>query len=224
MSKGFFPGLGDFVARYRWLVLAAWIIFVGVSVLGARQVKGELVSGGINVPGSESARGEQILADEFDRRPVKTAAAIFTSERFKVTDPQYKDGVEQALQRVQDVEGVSRVRSFYTTGLNRLVSEDQHTTYAVVELAGTEEEAKAKIPDIREALHRDLSTDLDEAYIMGFPAVSYDISAGSAEDLHHAELYSLPLTIFLLLLVFGTKSAPKAKMLCGAPCWCLAVP
>lgn len=216
MSKGFFPGLGDFVARYRWLVLTAWILFVGVSILGARQVKGELVSGGINVPGSESARGEQILADEFDRRPVKTAAAIFTSERFKITDPQYKDGVEQALQRVQDVEGVSRIRSFYSTGLNRLVSEDQHTTYAVIELSGTEEEAKAKIPDIREALHRDLSNDLDEAYIMGFPAVSYDISAGSAEDLHHAELYSLPLTIFLLLLVFGTIVAAGLPVMLGA--------
>ena len=45
-SHGFFPGLGDFVARFRWLVLAVWIVFVGVSVLGARQVKGSLVSGG----------------------------------------------------------------------------------------------------------------------------------------------------------------------------------
>ena len=34
MNQGFFPALGDFVARYRWLVLAAWIVFVGVSVIG----------------------------------------------------------------------------------------------------------------------------------------------------------------------------------------------
>jgi RND superfamily putative drug exporter len=216
VNHGFFPALGDFVARFRWLVLAVWIVFVGVSMLGALRVKGELVSGGINVPGSESNRGEAMLADEFDRRPTRTAAAIFTSHRFKVTDQQYRDGVEKALKNVQDLEGVGRVRSFYTTGLKRLVSDDEHTTYAVVDLNGDEEEAKALVPKVREELRRDFSNDLDEAYIIGFPAVSYDISAGSAEDLHHAELYSLPLTIFLLLLVFGTIVAAGLPVMLGA--------
>ncbi|MGE3272155.1 MAG: MMPL family transporter, partial [Chloroflexota bacterium] len=215
-SSGFFGALGDFVARFRWLVLAVWIVFVGVSILGARQVKGELVSGGINVPGSESNRGETILADEFDRRPATTAAAIFTSKKFKVTDQQFRDGVEKALKNVEGVDGVGRVLSFYSTGLERLKSGDEHTTYAVINLEGDEEEAKALIPDIREELRRDLSADIDEAYIIGFPAVSYDISQGSAEDLHHAELSSLPLTLLLLLLVFGTIVASGLPVMLGA--------
>src|SRR5689334_21904655 len=110
-NRGFFAGLGDFVARFRWVVLAVWIVCVGVSVLGARQVKGELVSGGINAPGSESNRGETLLADEFDRRPVKTAAAIFTSNKLVVTDPAYQSGVTAATDRIAAVDGVKRVRS-----------------------------------------------------------------------------------------------------------------
>lgn len=216
MNQGFFPRLGDFVARFRWLVLAVWIVLVGISVLGARQVKGELISGGISVPGSESNRGDTVLADEFDRRPAKTAAAIFTSQRFVVTDPQYKDAVEKALNAVQGVDKVQRIRSFYSTGLQRLVSEDKHTTYAIIELDGTEEEAKQAIPHIRDAFHANLDDALDEAYIIGFPAVSYDITAGSAEDLEHAELYSMPLTIFLLLLVFGTIVAAGLPAILGA--------
>lgn len=215
-QPGFFAVLGDFVARFRWLVLAVWIVFVGVSVLGARHVKGELVSGGISAPGSDSNRGDAILAEEFDRRPTRTAAAIFTSQRFVITDQQYRDAVEKALGQVQGVEGVGRVLSFYSTGLQRLVSEDKHTTYAVINLTGNEEEAKAAIPKIREELRRDLSPDIDEAYVIGFPAVSYDISDGSAEDLHHAELYSLPLTIFLLLVVFGTVVAAGLPVMLGA--------
>jgi RND superfamily putative drug exporter len=216
VNQGFFPSLGDFVARFRWLVLAAWILFVGISVIGARQVKGELISGGISVPGSESNRGDVILSDEFDRRPAKTAAAIFTSQRFVVTDPQYKEAVDKALQSVQDVENVSRIRSFYSTGLQRLVSEDKHTTYAIIELSGTEEEAKATIPKIREAFHANLNDAMDQAYIIGFPAVSFDITDGSAEDLHHAEFYSMPLTILLLVLVFGTIVAAGLPVMLGA--------
>jgi len=214
--KGFFPSLGDYVARFRWLVLAAWIIFVGVSVLGARQVNSELVSGGISVPGSESDRGASILADEFDRRPAMTAAAIFTSRRFEAGSPEYQAAVEKALNAVQNVEGVKRIRSVYSTGLQRLVSDDKHTTYAIIELDGTEEDAKAAIPKIRDELHTNLSDALDEAYIIGFPAVSYDITDGSAEDLHHAELYSMPVTIFLLLLVFGTIVAAGLPVILGA--------
>jgi RND superfamily putative drug exporter len=216
VNQGFFPTLGDLVARFRWLVVAAWIIFAGVSVIGARQVKGELVSGGISAPGSESNRGEQILADEFDRRPTRTAAVIFNSKRFVVTDQQYQDGVKQVVDAIAAVEGVGRVRSFYTTGLQRLVSEDKHTTYAVIELNGTEEEAKARVPDIRKAVEDHMSPDLDEAHVMGFPAVAFDTSDGSAEDLHHAELYSMPLTILLLLLVFGTVVAAGLPVMLGA--------
>src|SRR4051794_16664249 len=168
-SRGFFGTLGNFVASFRWLVLAAWIVLVGISVLGARQVKGELISGGINAPGSESDRGQVILADEFDRRPVKTAAAIFTSQKFIYTDPEFMNGAKEALDRVQGVDGVNRIRSVYNTGLERLVSPDKHTTYAVVELNGTEEEAKALIPKIRDELHRDLSANIDQSYILGFP-------------------------------------------------------
>jgi RND superfamily putative drug exporter len=220
--------LGDAVARYRWLVLAIWIVFVGVSVLGARQVKGELISGGINVPDSESNRGEKVLADEFNRRPTKTAAAIFHSKDLPVDDPKFKAAVEQALQNVQDIEGVRSIRSYYNTGLTRLKSETENTTYAVIELGPkegepeetdateAEENAKKRIPEIRDAIKKDLPPEVQEAYVMGFPAVSYDISAGSAEDLHHAELSSLPLTLFLLLFVFGTIVAAGLPAILGA--------
>ncbi|MFN8634390.1 MAG: MMPL family transporter [Chloroflexota bacterium] len=205
------------VARFRWLVLALWIAFVAVSAYGAIHVKSRLISGGIVVKDSESDRGGDVLSSEFGRVPTKTAAAVFRSERFKVsTDPQFKAGVEKALQNIKDAAPDSTIRSFYTTGLARLKSEDDHTTYAVIDLVGDEEEVKKQIPTIREALQKDFSPDLDEAHIMGFPAVSQDITAGSAEDLEKAEKYSLPLTVFLLLIVFGTIVAAGLPVILGA--------
>jgi RND superfamily putative drug exporter len=212
---GFFPALGDAVARFRWLVLALWIVVAGVSVLGAKEVRHELISGGINAPGSESERGNQLLEQEFNRKPTRSAAAVFTSSRFVVTDQQYRDSVTRALDEAAKVEGVERILSFYNTGLERLNSEDKHTTYAVVSFTGSEEEAKDLIPTVREALHSTAS-DLDQNYLIGFPATSYDISEGSSHDLHKAELYSLPLTVFLLLFVFGTVVAAGLPVVLGA--------
>ena len=120
--------------------------------------------------------------------------------------------MEKALKRVEEAGGVRQVRSFYSTACDAC---QRGRARRPDRVEGDEEEAKAKIPEIRDALRRDLSSDIDEAYVIGFPAVSYDISAGSAEDLH-AELYSLPLTIFLLLAVFGTIVAAGLPAMLGA--------
>src|SRR3712207_8432566 len=49
-------------------------------------------------------------------------------------------------------------------------------------ISGDEEEAKELVPIVREAL-RSQPSELDASYLIGFPAVSHDISEGSAHDL-----------------------------------------
>ena len=119
--------------------------------------------------------------------------------------PAVPDAVEKALKQVQDVEGVSRVRSFYSTGLRRLVSEDEHTTYAVDRAERRRGRGEGEDPgDPRRAAARPLARTSTRRTSSGSRPSRTTSRPGSAEDLHHAELYSLPLTIFLLLLVFGT--------------------
>ncbi|MFN8522459.1 MAG: MMPL family transporter [Chloroflexota bacterium] len=213
--KGFFPVLGDLVARLRWVVLIVWIAFVGVSLVGARHVKDSLISGGINVPGSESDEGNKLLEAEFNRRPTRAAAALFTSKSLVVTDQAYRDAATRALDEIKKLEGVDDVFSVFThPSLVRLVSEDKHTSYAVVNFAGTEEDVKKLVPKVREILQKDRPNTVD-MYLIGFPATSYDISTGSAHDLERAELTSLPLTVFLLVLVFGTLVAAGLPIILG---------
>ena len=75
-----------------------------------------------------------------------TAAAIFTSQRFVVTDPQYKDAVDKSLNAVQDVDGVSRIRSFYSTGSNAWSARTSTPPTPSSSPSGDEETAKADIP------------------------------------------------------------------------------
>jgi RND superfamily putative drug exporter len=212
---GFFPTLGDLMARYRVLVIVLWILLVVVSFFGAKDVRKSLVSGGIKVPGSESDVGRQILEDEFNRRPTRSAAILFTSDKLKVTDAEYQNAAHKMLDEVKKVEGVEEIFSvFYIPQLRRLVSADEHTTYSVVNFSGTEEEAKEHVPTVRKVLQEN-RPDTIEAFLIGFPATSYDLSKGSAHDLEKAELYTLPLTLFLLVTVFGTIVAAGLPVMLG---------
>ena len=212
--SGFFPALGDAVARFRWLVVAFWIVFVGVCSVGARRVDNELVSGNINVRGSESERGNEVLDVEFDRRPTRAAIAVFTSSKLVTADQEYRDSVSRALDEIKAVEGVDRILS-YLNGADRFVSPDKHTTYAVINLAGTEEEAKKLVPQVREALDR-APSELDASYLTGYPASSYDLAEGSHQDLKKVELYTVMLTVPVLLFVFGTIVAAGLPVILAA--------
>jgi RND superfamily putative drug exporter len=211
---GFFPRLGAAVAKHHWLVIGLWLALFVAAIPGVKNVKDSLVSGGFELADSDSGRGAKVLEQEFGRRTVTTGVVVFASDRLTLDDPVYGDAVKKSLDRVRQVDGVKEIFSFFSTGNPRFVAGDKKTTYAVVNFVDDEEEAKKLTPKVREQL-ADQPGDV-RAHLMGFPAVSYDLSAGSADDLKHAELTSLPLTLLLLLLVFGTILAAGLPLILGA--------
>lgn len=214
---GFFPALGGAVVRLRWVVLALWIVFVGLSFLGVRGLSKKLVSGNLNVPGSESARGVPILEEEFGRQPTRAAIAVFTSDRLTLDSPQspFCEGVNRELAEVRAVEGVGQIVSYCDTSWDRFVTTDRHTTYALVNFAGSEEDAKNLIPTVREAMERGRAEQV-KSYLTGYAATAYDLSEGSKHALEKGETIGLPLALIVLLVVFGSIIAAGLPALLGA--------
>ena len=200
-----FHRLGDLIARYHWIVIGLWVLGLVLAVPGIRNLSSSLVTGGFEVAHSESGRGTAILEQEFDERTVATAVLVFTSNRLAIDDPNdatFHDAVARSIDRVKAMPEVKSVVSFLSTEDRRFVSDDGKTTYAVMEFAVGEEEAKEATPHVREQL-----VDQPEGirgHLLGFTPLAYDLAEDSDHDLEKAELYSLPLSLLLLVLVFGT--------------------
>jgi uncharacterized membrane protein YdfJ with MMPL/SSD domain len=96
---GVFHTLGELVSRFRWVVVALWIAGLVVGYPVYQKLSTVLVSGGYEVPTSDSGRGTRILEDEFGRRTVTTTLVLFTSERVTLddpTDPSFRDAVTRS--------------------------------------------------------------------------------------------------------------------------------
>src|SRR5262245_55507264 len=96
---GFFPSLGNAVARYRWLFIGLWLAVLVAAIPGIRNVSQALVSGGYEMADSDSGHGTRILEQEFGRRTVTTAVLIFTSDRVTLEDPNdasFRDAVKRS--------------------------------------------------------------------------------------------------------------------------------
>ena len=106
---------------------------------------------------------------------------------------------------------MTKVQSFYDPGLPFLVSDDNHTTYAIVTMKGSENFLQTETPSIRKLANAPpLLTQL-----VGQSAVNYDVQKASAEDLVKVERFTLPIVALLLILVFGSVIAASVPLVMG---------
>lgn len=200
MTTDRFARLGAFVYRRKWWVLGFWIAVLVVSAPLAGKANGVLKSGGVEVPGSDSAEASQVLSKQFDVSALNNAAIVFHSDSMKIGDARFKRQVEDAADRVKKAEGVTNVITYYDTLLPTLISKDRHTTVAFASMKGDEGTTQDYIKGVRKAMK---GTTL-EHYVTGQAAVNRDFSTTSDDDLRRAEVLTFALVLILLLVTFRT--------------------
>ena len=138
---------------------------------------------------------------------------VFSSDSESARSPAFRRQVEKALSGVEDagLEGLTGVRTAWSTGDASFYRRDGTATFAVLEFDGTSEEVQAQIPALRRALKPTRLT----TYLTGDPAVYAELEQRSAEDLRTAESYTIPVAILVLVLIFGTLVAAALPVIGG---------
>jgi RND superfamily putative drug exporter len=206
-----FESLGRFLFRRRRWVLSAAGLFVAVAAIWGTGVFGSLRSGGFDDPDSESARAAARAEEVFGRHEADVVV-LYSSPDLTVDDPAFQRAAEGALAALPG-RYVTEVTTYWDTKAPPLVSADRHSTYAVLELAGADEEAQdeAYLEVKDELAAPGLTTRLG-----GTAAVRSDINTQVGEDIARAEGLSTPLLLVLLLVVFGALAAAGMPLVVGA--------
>jgi RND superfamily putative drug exporter len=208
-----FARLGASMVRWRWVVLGVWlVVLVVVGGLLAPKAPKALKGGGFIDPDSESAKAAAILDTEFNASTFTSAVAVFHSTSGTVDDSTFKDQVTRTADSLAAVHGVRSVQTFYSSENPLLVSADRHTTFALVPLEGNEGDIQELVPDLRASI-KNIPL---EHYLTGTPAVNSDLQSTSEDDLKRSEVYTVPIVVILLLLVFRTVVAALLPLLIGA--------
>jgi RND superfamily putative drug exporter len=206
-----FEPLGRLVFRRRRLVLAGAGVFVVVAALWGTGVFGSLGGGGFEDPNSESARATQQATRVFGRHRADVVV-LYSSPTLTVDDAAFRASAQRTLGALPD-RYVAKTTSYWTTGAPQLVSADRHATYAVLELAGADGDAREEaLAAVRDELPAPgLST-----RVGGETAIDHDIDSQVAEDIGRAESLSMPLLLVLLVVVFGALAAASMPLVVGA--------
>src|SRR3990170_4414240 len=207
-----FSFLATMAIRHPWKVLGAWGLIMVAAAPFALRFEGTLTSAGWDVGGSDSQKARQLVEQELPQTFPQNLVAVFHSDELTVDDPGYSEVVESSLSRVQGDESVAGVVSYFSTGNRRLASDDGRTTYALVGLNTSADDAPKVAPGLIDALRRD-SPDGFQIDVTGQAAMWADFNRVNKESMLKGELMAWPAVMLVLVLAFGSLVATGLPLL-----------
>ncbi len=205
--------LGHLVVRRRRTALVLFVLgLVAAAVLGSG-VFSRLQGGGFDDPGSDSARATQQLRDDFGVADPVAAVAVVTQHGLDADAP----AATALVQRLQAEPGVTKVLSYWTSGRSAsLAGQDGRTGQVLV----------FGEPGATDVQQTDLAKHLTSTYegprgsldvhVGGAGAINNAVSDQITQDLAKADSIAIPLTVVLLILVFGGLVAAGLPFLVAA--------
>lgn len=205
-----FAAWGAVVHRRRWAVLVAVLVVTVTGGLWGLGVFDRLTQGGYEDPGSQSAQVSQIMAD-LGQRPADVVVVYTAPPGTTVDDPEVAAAVTRALDALP-ADRVAQRLDYWSTQAPTMVGDGGRLALATLTLAGDDY-------DTRQANYKAIADQLPvdgiETRVGGQAPTEQAMTDQSNSDLVVAEAISLPVTLILLVLIFGSLVAASLPVLVG---------
>ena len=183
--------------------LLAAIVLIGVAVGSQTGSAAEDFS----VPGTDSQRAQDLLEDKFRAASGVTAQAVFTVKSGKLTDPEPRQAIEAALDKVGSLDHVTSVTDPLVADAGSL-SEDGRTAFATVQYDIQPTELEKEQGEALEEAARGAEDGGARVELRGQPI---DVAAES--EVPVGELAGIAIAIVLLTVLFRSLTAMAVTLL-----------
>ena len=202
--------------RRKGVVLLTALLLMILAGLAGRDAGDKLTSGAYLDPSAESQRAAGLLAEEFPGGPANLVL-IAEASTGSVDAPATAESGRELTRRLVEMPGVGGVTSYWTTPEPSLRTADGRSALIALQLTGGEHVAQktaSRIIDDLEVIEETSSSMRVSA--TGPAAVGLAVDEQAERDLISAEMVTFPITLLVLLLVFGSAIAAGLPLLVGA--------
>src|SRR5918999_650567 len=199
-------------SRHRKKAFWGWLAFVILAFAIGNQVGSTQISD-VDQFSGEAGRAEAAL-DRAGLRP-HSEVVFIQSDRLTIEDAKFQAAVQDVTNRLPKVPYVENVKSPLDGG--GTVSEDGHAALVDFEIAGKDSlEARDRVDPVLAAVASIQKQHPDEAVEQfGGVSASKAVNETISDDLKSAGTLSLPITLIILTITFGTLVAAGVPLLIG---------
>jgi len=205
--------MGRWSARHRKIAIFGWLAFVVVAVLVGGMVGTKNIVWETAGPG-ESGRADTILYEDFERPA--SESVLVESPTLRTTDPAFRAALVAVLDELRGLEAVTNLSSPLEAGNQSQIAPSGHAAFVSFEIVGDPDEAAEKIDPILDRM-AGLKSAHPDVYIGQFGDTSANeaLMESFGKDLERAGLFSLPVTLLILVVAFGALVAAGVPILLG---------
>jgi RND superfamily putative drug exporter len=211
-----FARLGALTVRRRRSILALALLFVVASAVLGGGVVSRLSSGGFDDPGADSAKAAAALADRFDAGPSDIVLIVGSPAGAPVDSAAVAVAATSLTDSLTREQGVRDVSSYWTTRAPAMRSTDGTLGLITARLDQSGDAAQKRAGELADRLAGTTADGVLDVHVSGAPVVFHEVGHTIEKDLQRAESIAIPITMLLLLLVFGTLVASGLPAVIGA--------
>lgn len=206
MGKTVLSALARMSTRYRWVVVATWLVLIVGAVLGSRAIDGTF-SNDLTLAGTDSQAAYDTLRENFPELAGDGMQVIVHSSDAgePVTSPAMRAAVEDAVATVAALDGVAAARSPFSPP-QPMVSDDGMTAMVTIQFTDRAKDIPAETLTQAQAAF-DGVQDVGGQVEFGGPAAQTESGPSGSE------IYGLLAAALVLLLVFGSLFAMLVTLL-----------
>jgi uncharacterized membrane protein YdfJ with MMPL/SSD domain len=199
-----FARWGRFVYRRRRWVTAIAVAVAAVSLTFASRTSSVLSTGGWYDPSSQSQQVAGQLASQFGEGGASIVVLFQAPNRTDATSAEFQGEIAQALAALKSDSRVQSVVGYAQKGSPAFISKTGNASWVLLNLTVGQDQAIGAVDGIRSEIEAPSGMTVQ---LTGSAALSEAQQNQSETDLSRAESVSLPIALFILLLVFGSLIA-----------------
>ena len=198
-------------SEHRKIAIWGWLAFVALCVLIGNAVGQKKIHGADQFSG-EAGRAEHALYNS-GLRP-NDEHVLVQSKTLVATDPAFRSTIDDAIRRLKRTQYVTEVTS--PLGGGAPVSNDKHTVLVDFNITGTDLQAQDRVVPSQDAVDA-VAADHPQLTVEQFGAASTqkELQKIFTDDLLKAETLSLPITLLILVIAFGSVVAALVPLSIG---------
>jgi uncharacterized membrane protein YdfJ with MMPL/SSD domain len=212
--RGIAARAGGWSARHGWAAVLGWLAFVvGAYAVGTGVGQRQLTD--VQMGNGESRQATSLFEQAF---PFHSGEQVLVrgTGAMRIGNPTFTAGVESLVARLRRIPTVGRVRSPFAAANRPLRSADGRSVLVTFDVAGDYAQAQR---NVEAALAAVAAT--QQAYPrlrlgeFGTASAAKALTAAYVHDFHRAEYTSVPVTLVILVLAFGSLVAAGVPLLLG---------
>lgn len=191
--------LGRWSFRHPWRVLVAWLIILAAAGGGAAVLQ-QGTDNSFSIPGTESQDGLEQLARSFPQVSGTNAQfVVVAADGDQITDDDYREPIEDAVDTLADLDGVVAVTSPYDEMVTGMINEDDTAAIVQLQFEGQATDVSDDAKDELRAMVDDLRDELPEGTQL---ELGGDLFAISIPGITLTEAVGLVIALLVLVVTF----------------------